>query len=117
MLQFRPAQGPLNRLANELAPQAAGLMVVHYQGIHDQLTGHAKCQLPTSHLSAIYNGRKAEWSPGNRYGFPSHHVVDDFPAAEEGYGVCAMVAVDGHANYIFVIRHLRISFIPGQKRR
>ena len=61
-------------------------------------------------LAAIDYGRVAKRSPCYGDGLAADGIVDDFVAAEHGYGVCAVVAVDGESDDLLAWRHPLIGF-------
>ena len=69
-------------------------MVVHHEGILDELPRHAEGVGAPVYVSGIYNARKAERSPGNGDRYTPNRVVDDLMAAQHVQGISPAVAVD-----------------------
>ena len=76
-VQFDTSHRSLNALARKLALKGAGLMVIHDQGVHDELARHSEgVEFPLD-LANIHDARKTERSPGHRNRDTPDNIVDD----------------------------------------
>ncbi len=89
-------------LPKELAPQCAGLLVVHHQCVHDQLPGDAKRVLQAIDLSGIPDASKAQRSPGDRDRYPSYCVVHNLVPTQNGNRIGPRITIDFDAQYLLV---------------
>jgi hypothetical protein len=76
-----PFSPPVHRLAEKVAPQRVSLVVVHHQGVHDELAGHSKGEFLSCDIPGIHDARIAERSLGHRNRHTSHYVVNNLVAA------------------------------------
>ena len=88
--------------AEDLAPVAFGLAVVHDEDVADKFAGNAEGIFLVVNLAGIHDARKAERSPSDGDGDATNGIVDDFVTAEEGDGVGAGFAIEFDADDEFV---------------
>ena len=96
-VQVYALQRPFDSPAQKLAPQCSRLMVIHDQGVHDQLARHAKGVLDPVDLAGIHDARETERSPRHRDRHASDNVVDDLVPAQHLDGIRPALAADGQA--------------------
>lgn len=85
--------------ADQMAPEAVGLMIVHDQRVGMEFTRDAKGKLFSMNFTVIHDGRITERSPGDRDRHPTELVIDNLMAAQGGNRISASVAADLHADH------------------
>ena len=72
-------------LAEELAPVASGLTVIHDEYVTNQFARYAESKFFAFNFSSIHDARKTKWSPCDGDFFAANIVIDYFVVAEKWY--------------------------------